>query len=182
MPTESKDDRFAAIDALRAEGPRPDLKDRLMLFGQFIGAWIMDVSFFNEDGTVLKQTSADWMFSWILQGRAVQDVMLFPCREDQLKQPSAPVRTGSTLRYFDPVLDAWRVVWIGATNNVYIPLIARKRAEEILLEGVDVDGSPLQWIFSDIKPDSFRWRGMTSKDAGKTWYMEQEMFGRRRNN
>src|SRR5262249_24005130 len=69
---------------------------------------------------------------------------------------------------------------VGATNNIYIPLIARKRAEEILLEGVDVEGSPLQWIFSAIKSDSFRWPGLTSKDSGKTWYLEQEMYGRRR--
>jgi len=43
-----------------------------------------------------------------------------------------------------------------------------------------MDRSPMQWIFSDITANTFRWRGMTSKDGGKIWYMEQEMFATRR--
>lgn len=170
----------AAIEALRADGPDPERLPGLMLFGQFVGEWLMDVSFFNPDGSVIREFKADWLFSWILQGRAIQDVLIHPCREERAQNPDAPVKSGSTLRYYDPEQDLWRVVWVGTASNTHVALIGRKQGEGILLEGPDVDGSPMQWSFSEIKPDSFRWRGRISKDGGKTWYLEQEMFATRR--
>ena len=40
----------AAIDALRADGPLPAYREHLMLFGQFVGIWDMDISFYDEAG------------------------------------------------------------------------------------------------------------------------------------
>lgn len=172
--------RHAAMAALRADGPDPDRLPGLMLFGQFVGEWLMDVSFFDPHGTRISNFKSDWVFSWILQGRAIQDVLISPSREERAQNPGAPFKSGSTLRYYDPALDLWRVVWVGAASNMHVSLLARKRSDEILLEGPDVDGSPMQWIFSEITPDNFRWRGLISKDGGKTWYLEQEMLATRR--
>jgi ketosteroid isomerase-like protein len=36
-----------------------------------------------------------------------------------------------------------------------------------------------EWIFDDIKADSFHWRAVTSHDGGKTWQMQSEMFAKR---
>lgn len=171
---------YAAIEALRADGPHPEHQEQLMLFGQFVGEWLLDVSFYGPDGSLQSHYLADWMFSWILQGRAIQDVLVVPSREERARKPEMPVKSGTTLRYFDPVLGAWRVLWIGAHSNTYIPLIGRQQGEQIILEGPDVDGSPLRWVFSEITPNSFRWTGHTSKDGGRTWYMEQLMKAKRR--
>lgn len=179
-PPAKADPRFAAIEALRADGPDPERLPGLMLFGQFVGEWLMEVSFFQADGRLINSFKADWVFSWILQGRAIQDVLMSPSREERAANPGAPFRSGSTLRYYDYVADLWRVVWVGAASNVHVSLIGRKRGDEIVLEGPDVDGSPMQWIFSDITPATFWWRGMISKDGGKSWYREQEMFATRR--
>ena len=73
---------FAAIEALRADGPYPEHREQLMLFGQFIGEWLLDVSFYEADGSLQRRYLADWMFSWILQGRAIQDVLVVPCRDN----------------------------------------------------------------------------------------------------
>src|SRR5213075_3191538 len=113
----------------------------------------------------------DWVFSWILQGRAIQDVLSHPSREEREQNPKAPFKSGSTLRYYDHVLDLWRVVWVGAASNTHVSLIGRKRGDEILLEGRDMDGSPMQWIFSDMTAKTFYWRGRISKDGGTTWYL-----------
>jgi len=172
--------RFAAIEALHADGPDPERLPGLMLFGQFIGSWLMDVSFFKPDGSRITNFKADWLFSWILQGRAIQDVLLHPCREERVANPGASLKSGTTLRYYDYVQDLWRVVFIGTASNTHVSLIGRKNGDGILLEGPDVDGSPMQWSFSDITSASFHWRGMISKDGGKTWYLEQEMFATRR--
>jgi hypothetical protein len=178
----ANDPSFAALEALGANGPDAERMPALMLFGRFIGAWLMDVSFFNPDGACIARFKADWLFSWILQGRAIQDVLISPCKEERAANPNAPLRLGTTLRYYDPVQDFWRVVFVGTTSNTHVSLIGRKRGDGILLEGPDVDGSPMQWSFSEITPNSFRWRGMISKDSGKSWYLEQEMFATRRMN
>lgn len=166
---------FAAIEALGADGPHPEHRDQLMLFGQFVGAWLLDVSFYAPNGSLQSHFFADWMFSWILQGRAIQDVLIIPSKKERASNPDIPVKSGTTLRYFDPALGAWRVVWVGAHTNTYIPLIGRQQGERIVLEGPDVDGSPLRWIFSNITSNTFLWTGYTSKDEGHTWYMEQQM-------
>ena len=171
---------LSAIAALGADGPDPLYRERLSLFGQFVGEWLLDVTFYSADGTAVSNFKADWMFSWILRGRGIQDVLLIPPREERDANPDATVKCGTTLRYYDPELDVWRVVWVGAHSNTYIPLIGRKTDDGILLEGPDTDGSPLRWMFSEITPDSFLWTGHTSKDGGRSWYLEQRMTAARR--
>ena len=171
---------FAGIEALRADGPNEEYRDQLMLFGQFVGEWLLDVSFYEADGSLQSHYLADWMFSWILQGKAIQDVLMIPSREERANNPDAQIRSGTTLRFFDPALDAWRVLWMNPHSNTYILLIGSGQGAQIVLEGLDVDGSPLRWVFSEITPDSFLWTGHISKDGGNTWYMEQKMVARRR--
>ncbi len=63
------------IDVLRAPGAHPDLTDRLMLFGQFVGAWEVTVSTYGMDGATTR-VPGEWHFDWALEGRAVMDYSL----------------------------------------------------------------------------------------------------------
>ncbi len=171
---------FAGIESLRADGPHSEHREDLMLFGQFVGEWRLDVSFYEADGSLQRQCFADWIFSWILQGKAIQDVLVVPSREERAKNPDASVKSGTTLRYYNHTLGAWRVLFLGPHTNTYISLIGRQQGKKIVLEGPDVDGSPLRWVFSEITPNSFLWTGHISKDGGNTWYMEQKMTAKRR--
>ena len=59
---------------------------------------------------------------------------------------------GTTIRVYDPKIDAWRATWIDPCAGYRAELIgrgARKRAE-IFQEGTGSDGTHLRWIFSDI--------------------------------
>lgn len=96
----------AAIEALRADGPHPEHREQLMLFGQFVGEWLLDVSFYEADGSLQRRYLADWMFSWILRGKAIQDVLVVPSREERVNNPDIPVKSGTTLRYYDHALGA----------------------------------------------------------------------------
>src|SRR5947208_16011412 len=60
------------IKGLGAEGPFPELKEKLMLFGQFVGDWEMDARYPQPDGTEIK-AKGEIHFGWILNGRGVQD-------------------------------------------------------------------------------------------------------------
>ena len=131
----------AAIEALRADGPLPAYREQLMLFGQFVGTWNMDISFYDEAGQRVFQGVGEWMFSWILDGRAIQDVLIYADISDPTKIAIGERRIGTTLRYYDEKLDAWRMVWLGATSGTFLSLIAKPHGSDILIEGLDMDGS-----------------------------------------
>ena len=93
MPASS---RF--IDRLHANRPAPDRADQLALYGWLIGDWTMDAVVHLADGT-RHQGIGEIHFGWVLDGRAIQDVWILP-----------GVFHGTTLRIYDPRLDAWHIL------------------------------------------------------------------------
>jgi hypothetical protein len=86
---------------------------------------------------------------------------------------------GSTLRIYNPVIDAWQIQWTDPVTQNFCTMIGRRDGEEIVQHGHNASGSPIRWSFSQITPDSFRWRGETSPDCGATWRLDSEFFARR---
>lgn len=168
----------SAPQGLAANGPIEDRADKLMLFGQFVGDWDVDFTVYEPDGA--KQTEkAEWHFGWVLEGRAVQDVWIVPRRSE--RDHASPIKSdyGTTIRFYAPEIDAWRVVYVSPLQGDLLTFIAREVGDEIVLEGHDPDGSPMRWIFSNITAQSFNWRRVISPDGGKTWRLHKEMFVRR---
>ncbi len=168
-------DADSMIDALRASGPHPNLAEHLALFGQFVGAWDVDVTNIAPDGTK-QELKGEWHFGWALEGRAVMDVWITPRRS--LRGQADPCEYGATLRFFDPTIQAWRSTWIGPVRHRVLAFIARQVEDEIILEG-SFEGDRVRWIFSQITATSFRWRNMESSDDGATWIKVQEMSAQR---
>jgi hypothetical protein len=164
---------------LAADGPAEDRADELMLFGQFVGDWDVDFTVYGPEGAGHTE-KAEWHFGWVLEGRAVQDVWIVPRRVERDK--ASPVRSdyGTSLRFYDAEIDAWRVVYVSPLQGDVLTFVARKVGDEIVLEGRDPEGSPMRWIFSEITGESFRWRRVVSEDGGKTWRLHKEMRARRR--
>jgi hypothetical protein len=153
----------------------------MMLFGQLVGDWEFDYVGYKPDGSKIN-TKGEWHFGWVLEGRAVQDVWILYGVADPAKAGTASnLEYGTTVRFYDPKIDAWRVVWNGPMNGNQRTFIARKVGDEIVMEGKG-DGSMLRWIFSEIKSQSFHWRDLGSEDEGKTWRLQEEMFVRRSKN
>jgi hypothetical protein len=163
-------------DVVFAGGPAPDVADKLQLFGQFVGSWELDVAYHGP--TDERRLSGEWHFAWALNGHAVQDVWIAPHRRDR-KRGEAPVDWGTTIRFYDPRIDAWRSTWIGPAEGLVLPFIARPVGDEIVLEGSFEDDKLTRWIFSEVAPNSFRWRAIESNDAGRTWSLIQAMSARR---
>jgi len=162
------------ITGLGADDPFPALKDKLALFGQFVGDWdILDDRSLQPDGTwAVSRGELHW--GWILDGRALQDVWMFT---DEKTHRSIP--EGTTVRFYDPKIDAWHSVWISPNQGVVKTFVARQVGDKIVLEGKTVEGYPVKWIFSEITPDSFRWHSEETRDDGKTWTLKEEMRIRR---
>lgn len=164
-----------AVEGLSAASPDPALADKLMLFGQFVGDWdIVEARYPQPDGSSVTRTG-EIHFGWILEGRAVQDVWMGTDPETGKVRPA-----GSTVRFYDPAIDAWHSIWIAPRFGVVQSFVGRKVKDEIVLESKNAKGHLENWIFSEIARDAFRWRAEESRDEGKTWALTEEMRVARR--
>ena len=161
-----------SIEGLAAQGPASELRDKLRLFGQFVGSW--DILEHRYPRSRLR-TRGEVHFNWILGGRAVQDVWgsLDP-RTGRL------VPWGTTVRYYDPHLGAWRSTWIAPRQKAVRRFIGRRVGDEIVLQEEDRGERTERWVFSDIRRDSFRWYALKRPRGGGPWRMMEEMKIRRR--
>ncbi len=174
------DDAKAMIELLDADGPDEERAEGLMLFGRFVGSWDIEATYWDHDGNVIGERRGEWYFGWVLQGRAIQDVLISPPLEEQRRTGAAAREYGSSFRLYDPKTDTWRVTWFAPVSGTIVDLTARRAGDEILLEGVEPDGLLDRWVFSDITPDVFVWTGYESKDEGRTWPLVERMIVRRR--
>ena len=167
------------IEALEANEPFPAYADELMLFGQLVGSWDVEVSFFDHEGNVIRERRGEWHFGWVLEGRVIQDVLISPPREGR-DVGQASHEYGTTLRAYDPKIDAWRVTFVAPVFGATVNLIAREHGNEIWLEGRAPDNSLCRWTFSEITSERVRWQGFSSSDEGLTLTREEEMILHRR--
>jgi hypothetical protein len=165
-------------ELLLASEPHADVADEMMLFGSFVGEWDMQVEFFDQGGSTIWTGPGLWSFAWILDGRAIQDVLTYDSAES-FPAPPGIRRIGTSIRYYHPTERIWRMTWVGATAGIYLTFAARRVDAGISIVGADTDGSPLEWVFSDITPNSFIWTGRTAAGGGP-WWIEQRMVGTRR--
>ena len=166
------------IIGLASDQPYPDLKEKQDLYGQIVGDWdILECRSLEEDGSWSSERGkVHWR--WILEGRAVQDVWSTIDKASGREIPG-----GTTVRFYDQKIDAWKSVWISPVQGVVKVFTGRKTGDEIIVvkkrNDEDKEGYLVKWIFSEITRDSFRWRAERSYDSGRTWEMNEEMRIRR---
>ena len=155
------------IDALQAPGPAPDRADKMSLYGWLIGAWEFDAIVHLDDGA--RHTGrGEIHFGWVLEGRAIQDVWILP-----------GIFHGTTLRVYDPGLDAWHILWSDPLKQLYTRQIGRARGPDIVQEGEAGNGIAMRWSFTEITLNGFRWLGERSPDRGPTWQLQADFRARR---
>ena len=154
------------IDALHAEGPSRDRADKMGLYGRLIGNWRMDAVVSATMARSIKVPAKSILAGflraapfrmWILPG----------------------VFYGTTLRVYDPGIDAWHILWSDPLMQFYTRQIGRARGSDIVQEGKNDPGQKVRWSFVEITSDSFRWLGERSLDDGATWQLQAEFFARR---
>jgi hypothetical protein len=166
-------------EKLLADGPAADRAGKMGLYGWLIGRWEMEAIVIADDGTK-HSGRGEIHFGWVLEGRAIQDVWILP-----------GFFHGTTLRVYDPGLDAWHILWSDPVKQLYIRQIGRARGNDIVQEGNAEDGATLRWSFTEIMPDAFRWRGERSpiksaevrqarlRDDGASWHLQADFRARR---
>ena len=167
------------LDALGADGPCADRAGKMDLYGRFVGSWDLDVRQFTEDGRE-RRRAAEWHFGWALEGRAVQDVWIMPRRDERTDSLNKSLNMyGTTLRVWDPSIQAWRITWMNPAGHHFEQQIGRRTGTDIVQLGLRSDGTPTRWRFTDITQNSFHWLGESLQGDGSTWTLEGEFLAKR---
>jgi hypothetical protein len=155
------------VAALHSARPAADRAEKMDLYGWLIGRWEMDAVIHDDDGR--KHTGRGQIhFGWVLEGRAIQDVWILP-----------GFFYGTTLRVYDPGIDAWHIFWSDPLKQRYRRQVGRAQGNDIVQEGQDDIGAAVRWRFTEITPNSFHWLGERSPDGGASWQLQAEFFARR---
>jgi hypothetical protein len=167
---------------LHADRPDKDREAKLALFAWFIGDWSMDVTTILESGKT-HEGHGEIHVGWVLQGRAIQDVWMIPRLKDRksgIEQlPGAGNWYGTTLRIYDPTIDAWHILWNDPATNFFSKQIARGRGKDIVQEGADPRGGQMRWTFSGIERAAFHWTAEHAAEGSEQWRREVDIHARR---
>ena len=164
---------------LHANGPNPEHAQALQLYGQFVGDWDAEIIAHAPDGT-RHRAAGEIHFGWVLEGRAIQDVWMIPRPAGAPAFPIAGNWYGTTLRVYDPTIDAWRISWIDPGRSMFRQQIGRPRGADIMQEGTTDTGDLSRWSFTGITADSFHWLGESKSAAAPDWRLVVEVKARRR--
>jgi hypothetical protein len=170
--------RGALPENLHAPGPAYDRAEKMMLYGRFVGSWEGRLLYMDPAG-MRRETTAEVHFGWVLEGRAVQDVWIAPARVHR-KEGEPVLMHGSTFRVYDPQNDVWHITWIDPVKQRRDAMIGRRVGADIVQEYCADDGRRVQWMFTEITPESFHWTNRDSADDGATWTVRGEFFLQRR--
>ncbi len=105
------------LDALPFSQRAPDIAEADDIFGFLIGSWELDAVLHNADGQ-RQRSKGEVHATWVLEGRAIQDLFIFPRRADRPSGvPARGDRYATTIRTFDRTLGAWRVHFINPADE-----------------------------------------------------------------
>lgn len=169
---------FASLLSSAARSPEiPEAHDA---YGWLIGSWQLEVLHYAGVDVCAQQIGAEAHFGWVLEGRAIQDVWIMPrCSDRNLGIAKTNNMYGTTLRIWDPAIQAWHIRWINPVSGHQESQIGRRIGDEIVQVGARAHGAPTRWRFTEIKADSFHWIGEALEPDGKTWKLEGKFLAKR---
>lgn len=165
---------FAA--ALLSRGPGPEVPAKDQIFAAFIGDWELVVRWHDAAGGLTRQEQGEWYFSWVLEGRGIQDVWIVPPRS--ARGSSATYEYGTSIRFYDPASGGWQSIWVGPEHKVVHTFVARRIDDRVVLETRPEAVPRMRWSFSEVTADAFRWTNEIHEDGA--WRVQQTFEARRK--
>lgn len=147
------------FEALTSEGKHEDLPEKYDYFGKLIGSWKIDYVD-TSNSSVIK---GEWHFSRVLEGMAIQDVIVLPGFE-----------YGTTIRVYNPGTNAWDVAYC-YTGNI-MRFEAEKQDNKIVL--TNIEDERRKWVFAEIEENYFHWQDVTVREDGE-WKVKYELYAER---
>lgn len=164
----------AFIDALISNGKSNLIPERDNLYGRFVGEW--DFEWVDSLGaTGERHVKGEWIFAWILEGTAIQDVFICPSRKARIKDYQPDAAYATTVRMYNPNTEAWDILYteLGGTT------LLEGRREGGKIVQTEVSEKRIKWVFSEITATSFHWQRIV-KCPDDSWETEAELYAVRR--
>ncbi len=150
------------------------------IYGWLIGSWELEVLHYKAVDVSSLGIKGEVHFGWVLEGRAVQDVWIMPRRIQRTAQTNkANNMYGTTLRVWDPSIQAWLITWINPVTGHREEQIGHRIGNDIVQVGARRDATPTRWRFMEITKDSFHWIGESLSPDGQSWRLEGEFRAKR---
>ena len=162
------------IDALVSSGKSNLIPERDNLYGQFVGEW--DFEWIDGRGTPEERhVEGEWIFAWVLEGTAIQDLFICPSRKARIKDYQPDAAYATTVRMYNPDSGTWYILYTelgGAT------MLEARREGDMIVQ-TEVCDQRIKWVFSDITVTSFHWQRIV-KRPDDSWETEAELYAVRR--
>jgi hypothetical protein len=159
----------AVMDDIISDSLADDVREHLAAFEPLVGSWQLRYVY-RKGSRETVEGSGYANFGWGLRGTALVDIWGFDSGH-----------VGTTIRFYDSVIDRFRSTWICPARNVVIPFLGRADGGKIVLNAT-LDGPfprRLRWSFVEIGASHFSWTGEVCDDL-TTWIQVQEIEGRRK--
>ena len=147
------------LKTLTSECKNAALPEEFNFFGKLIGSWKIDYI----DKSTSRSIKGEWHFSWVLDGMAIQDVIILPDYE-----------YGTTLRVYNPGTCAWDIAY--CYTGKIMRLEARK--EDGLIVLTNIEDEKRKWVFVKIEDHNFHWQDIRVKDDGE-WQINYDLYAQR---
>jgi hypothetical protein len=162
-------------EALISRNKSENIPEDQNLFGQFVGEW--DFEWIDHHGSdEERHIKGEWIFSWVLEGAAIQDIFICPSRIEKKDNYQSDSEYGTTIRIYNPKTHTWDVFY-GCTGEA-TRLEACKEDNEIVL--TEIKERKTKWVFSEITEKTFHWSRISTSDGGTTWQLGAELFATRK--
>jgi len=135
------------FEALIGERQQMNLPEEFNYFGKLIGSWTFDYM----DHNTSRILQGEWHFAWVLEGMAVQGVIILPSREARGKTHHPDEEYATTLRIYIPNSNAWDIAY--CYTGKIMRMQARKQEGMIVLTNID-DGRK-KWVLPKLKINIF---------------------------
>jgi hypothetical protein len=170
----------ALQNALAASGRSPEIPESADVYGWLVGSWELEVLHYKGADVSSLGIQGEVHFGWVLEGRAVQDVWIMSRRSERTIDTGKNNNMyGTTLRVWDPSIQAWLIRWINPVTGHREEQIGRRIGSDIVQVGARPDGTATRWRFTEITHDSFHWIGESLNQDGQTWKLEGEFRAKR---
>lgn len=147
------------LKKLTSECKNIELPEEYNYFGKLVGSWKIDYI----DNSTSHAIKGEWHFSWVLEGMAIQDIIILPDYE-----------CGTTLRVYNPGTYVWDIAY--CFTGKIIRLEAKKENGLIVL--TDIENNRRKWVFAKIEENNFHWQDVTVKEDGE-WHINFDLYAER---
>lgn len=130
-------------------------------FEPLLGDWDFDYTDGLETDAP-RRVRGEWLFRRVLEGAGIGDLFICPSRAAKEWNPQPDGEYGLAMRMFNEQEKRYDMTYTQGTVSTRLAF----RMEGERLVGTVLERPEERWVFSEMTPDTFRWRNITALEDG----------------